>query len=253
MVFIWFHRFYFGFVRCLGAGEMEVVDAFKMVTGILPNFDCPRLLEADDRYTAAAVFCRADYVLADAHASLNHWVPAHMKDEVDFALCQLEFAQRQTEKSLKQELAALEARRPYCENDEALLQSLEVELESVKTQYKNFAIMQKHLYENVGMICQHVKGDGNCGVYMMLSLIKDIQPSSLTPDDVRAFRLEIGRLWDAHSQDPMWQSVWQTLRNRLGASQPITPNKEKKIPADLPFTPDKVQGSKRFLPPGSCV
>jgi len=69
---------------------MEVVDAFKWVEELVPGFQLYSRVAPEERYTAVAVFCCADYRKAVEHASLNHWVPALMKNEVGFAQAQFD-------------------------------------------------------------------------------------------------------------------------------------------------------------------
>ena len=234
---------------------MEVVDAFQMVKDLVPEFYMEEALHADERYTACAVFCRGDYQKAAAHSGLNHWVPAALKNELEEPEEHWNLACSTTKKKIAKEMKQIDKRKSRCNGDEALLASMEAYREQVRQSFENFAKMQKDLWESKGLLCKHVEGDGNCGVYMLLSLIQDVPANKVDFAQAARFRVELRKLWEQHAALPMWQSVWRTLRQRLGSNQPVdpsTPSKNEKAgEKGLPFTPDKMTGQKRLLPAGA--
>ena len=208
-------------------------------------------LEQGLEYTAVAVFCRADYKKADGFASLNHWVPAMPCSEVDFADSQLQASAKQAESYFQEQIKLLESQALVCEEDPVALASVQQHIQMLQDTRQNFLEMQDQLFHGHQIVCSHARGDGNCGVYMLLSMIRDIQASKLTVGDVMAFRKDLSQLWLALSSDPLWQKIWSALRQHVGApadSGCSTPQAKKAKGKELDFTPDKVTGSKRLLP-----
>ena len=241
-------------------GEMEVVDAFEMVKAMVPEFYVEEALDNEERYSVCAVFCRADYQKSPAHASLNHWIPAGLKEELADPSVHLKNARSAAEKKLVKEKKKLEKRKKECQDDAEACASVETYLEHVEITYQNFFVMQQVLYDAHGLVCRHVEGDGNCGCYMLLALIRDVPEARLEPAAAHEFRQELGKLWEDHASLPMWQAVWRRLRHRLGSNQPADPStpdnkikKKKKSQQGEPFTPDNVKGRKRLLPTAGGV
>lgn len=236
---------------------MEVVDVFQMIKDLVPEFYVEEALHPEERYSACAVFCRADYQKAAAHSGLNHWVPGALKEELDTPEDHWNLARAAIKKKLTKEMKLLEKRKSGCNDDEGHLASLEAHREQVQRSFQNFFKMQQELWESVGILCQHVEGDGNCGVYMLIALINDVSAKTVDFAQAARFRVELRKLWEQHAALPMWQSVWRALRERLGSNQaedPSTPKNAKNKNAEgkaLPFTPDKVAGQKRLLPAGA--
>lgn len=238
------------------AGNPVLMDAMEMVKELLPEFHLDRRMAEDERFHTVAVFCQGDYAKALQHAGLNHWVPGLLSSEVDFSESQMKHWSNVAKKSVRKEIKALQDHSFRVRDDASLHASCTQEIECLKVRLENFLQMQQYMFEEHGVICQDARGDGNCAVYTVLSLIKDISAPSLSLEDVRVFREDLSRLWRTHSEVPMWQEVWRVLRQNLGSNRGLN-NEEKpkqgkqgKQQSPLPFTPDKVAGSKRLLPGG---
>ena len=249
-------KIYQGTSRCSHAlaGAMEVIDAFEWVQELVPDFKSDSRVDSEEQYTAVAVFCSADYSKAAEHASLNHWVPGVLKTEVGFAQAQFNQWGIDAKESMETEMKKLEEQAFRCREDPALTASIDTEMLHLKKRTANFLAMQKEMYELHSVICQDARSDGNCAVYTLMSMINDVKTSLLSDQDVAAFRLSLSQMWKRHSAEPMWQHVWEVLRQHLGSTEDLagdSPEKLKpKAQGDLPFTPDK-QGSKRLLPAGN--
>ena len=226
----------------------------------VPEFKIEPHLEPDEQFVATAVFCRGDYQRAENDASCNHWVPALPKEQVSYSELALEQWGQEASDGWHARLKELEKQRARCGSDEALLASVENEIDIQKNALENFLLMQKQIYSEHGLLCRHVQGDGNCGVYLLLTLIKDISPDHLTIEDMRAFRTDLQVTWDQLAHEPQWQKVWMVLRQHLGSNEvngnPLSPEKADNgnpLSPDPPFTPDKVKGKRRLLPKGGVL
>ena len=222
-----------------------------MVKNVVPEFYVEEGVGADERYTACAVFCNANYEKAPAFASLNHWVPAALKQELQDPEVHFQRAEGKAKLKMKKELKKLEQRKAECDGDDEAMASVDFHIEHVKKGFANFFTMQKELWQEQGLLCARVDGDGNCGVYMLMGLIQEVPLNKVTHPAQMAFREEIKRLWEQHAMLPMWQAVWRCLREKLGSNQPAaTPQRKKPKALDegFPFTPDNPTKRKRLLP-----
>eukprot|EP00435_Cladocopium_sp_Y103_P008271 s3656_g2.t1 len=192
--------------------------------------------------------------VAAAHSGLNHWVPASLKEELDTPDVHWNNARALVKRKLAKEMKALQKHESSCKDDEAILASVQTHREHVHKCYQNFFQMQQEAWESRGLLCQHVEGDGNCGVYMLLTMIHDVRMQEVDVAQAARFRIELRKLWEQHAPLPMWQKVWRVLRERLGSNQPQEPKtpkgggKKNAQEQGLPFTPDKLTGKKRLLP-----
>ena len=241
-------------VNCLPEGHQEQVDATEWLKQTVPDFELDRGLEEEMQYTAAAVLCRADYSQAQEILAMNHWVPALPIDQVANAGVALEEWAGAARDSWNDQLEILESRRKGLEDVELDI-SIETEMELQKLSLENFLKMQKFLYDSQGLLARHVIGDGNCGIYMMLALIKDVPMHEVTAEEAAALRRDLQVLWYQLSSVPMYQKLWNVLRQfRATGDEPPEHDQEKgqkdqnEEPDPDPFTPDKAESKKRLLP-----
>lgn len=218
----------------------------------VPDFELDRGIEVELRYTAVAVLCRADYSQAQEILAMNHWVPALPTDQVAHSDVALEEWATAARKCCNRQVETLEKRLQELDDVELEI-SIETEIELQKLSLDNFLRMQKFLYDSQGLLARHVRGDGNCGVYMLLSLIKDIPMHEVTAEEAAKLRMDLQVLWYQLSNEPMYQRLWQVLSQfrarddeQLEVEQE-NKQEEKKERAD-PFTPDKRESKKRLLP-----
>ena len=237
--------------NCSPEGHAELVDAVKWVQETVPDFTPDSGPSEDVQYSAVAVLCQADYAEASSVTSLNHWVPALQAQQVSHAKVAMEEWSEDARVSWNETLKALDRRRQGCK-DPILLASIDSEVEIQQRALENFLAMQKTLFERNELLCRHVKGDGNCGIYMLISMIQDIPMQEVTQADATKLRKDLSVLWCQLSSNPMYLKIWQVLRQFKSAESgddpdPTTPDK-KKTDQVIPFTPDKHAGKKRLLP-----
>ena len=237
--------------NCSPEGHAELVDAVKWVQETVPDFTPDSGPSEDVQYSAVAVLCQADYAEASSVTSLNHWVPALQAQQVSHAKVAMEEWSEDARVSWNETLKALDRRRQGCK-DPTLLASIDSEVEIQQRALENFLAMQKTLFERNELLCRHVKGDGNCGIYMLISMIQDIPMQEVTQADATKLRKDLSVLWCQLSSNPMYLKIWQVLRQFKSAESgddpdPTTPDK-KKTDQVIPFTPDKHAEKKRLLP-----
>ena len=237
--------------NCSPEGHAELVDAVKWVQETVPDFTPDSGPSEDVQYSAVAVLCQADYAEASSVTSLNHWVPALQAQQVSHAKVAMEEWSEDARVSWNETLKALDRRRQGCK-DPILLASIDSEVEIQQRALENFLAMQKTLFERNELLCRHVKGDGNCGIYMLISMIQDIPMQEVTQADATKLRKDLSVLWCQLSSNPMYLKIWQVLRQFKSAESgddpdPTTPDK-KKTDQVIPFTPDKHAEKKRLLP-----
>ena len=248
-IFLCFSLYLFVVLPFRPEGHDDIVDARKWMKDTIPEFNVDPGPFTEEQYCTVAVLCRADYKKAHSVNCLNHWVPALKSEQVGHSHLARDEWRNEAKEAWQQKIEALETRHLQADDaDPIVKKSIEHEVAVLKRQLNNFLAMQDELFEQRGLLVRHVQGDGNCGVYMMLSLIQDIPMHEVAESEAMKLRRDLQTLWIQLRSNPVYQKVWKTLRD-FGSgpdegegSQPGKPQQSKD-----PFTPDRAR-KKRLLP-----
>ena len=182
-----------------------------------------------------------------------HWIPGWFRTAGDPAdlfdqLCA--HSQEEMQKRLELLGSPQQLEGEDATDSKVLQESHAEEVFAITQAHDNLVNMQLELWRDHGIAAKGTRGDGNCGIEMLLSFAENmpvIQGQAADRGDLleikTAYRKELKRLWESVCGDSFWQDLWRRLvGSRVNMDQwkaLLEPE-----PAPAPGTPTRAQNKR---------
>jgi hypothetical protein len=215
--------------------------------------------------TRIAVLCSPAYSLTAPLDHCVHWMPGWLGNEIDDVEDKDGLVQgiiEESRQSIENKMKVLR-RRKETESEEMIRSTLQADLEELHLEKENLCEMLRQLWSVHNIIAKPVLADGNCGVHTALAFQENVSASVIAgkaansadiDQIVAATRLELCHMWQAVSDDLLWQQIWQRfLEGRVDLRhwqayverEVYTPSPRKNKKRSQDVTPENPDGPKK--------